>query len=102
MKRMRDETVQLLTHNSCDWQKLADDLDRYGAASLPGLLHADECRSLAALYTDDSHFRSRVVMGRHGFGSGEYKYFTYPLPSLIQELRTAFYPPLAEIANRWN
>lgn len=102
MKRAHDETAEQLPRHSVDWQKLADDLDRYGAASLPGLLHADECRSLAAHYADNRHFRSRVVMARHGFGSGEYKYFAYPLPALIQELRTAFYPPLADIANRWN
>ena len=90
------------SYNSIDWAKFGDDLDRYGAAHVPGLLQADECHSLAALYEDHRHFRSRVVMARHGFGSGEYKYFTYPLPPSIQRLRTAFYPPLAEIANRWN
>lgn len=102
MKSTLEETAQQLPRNSVDWQKLADELDRYGAASLQGVLHADACRSLAALYTDDRHFRSRVVMARHGFGSGEYKYFAYPLPALIQELRSTFYPSLAEIANRWN
>ncbi|RUL71104.1 2OG-Fe(II) oxygenase [Dyella choica] len=85
-----------------DWPRLAGDLDRYGVASIAGLLQADACRALAASYADDHLFRSRVVMARHGFGSGEYKYFAYPLPRPIQELRTAFYPPLAEIANRWN
>ncbi|GLQ90183.1 2OG-Fe(II) oxygenase [Dyella flagellata] len=85
-----------------DWPRLAGDLDRYGVASISGLLQPDACHALATSYADDRRFRSRVVMARHGFGSGEYKYFAYPLPTLIQELRTALYPPLAQIANRWN
>ena len=89
-------------HDKLDWTRLAADLDRYGVASIPALLQPDACRSLAALYGDDACFRSRVVMARHGFGSGEYKYFAYPLPASLQELRTMFYPPLAQIANRWN
>ncbi|HKT27532.1 2OG-Fe(II) oxygenase [Dyella sp.] len=85
-----------------DWHRLGEDLDRYGVAHISGLLPADACHALTALYGEDRHFRSRVVMARHGFGSGEYKYFAYPLPALIQQFRTRFYPPLAEIANRWN
>ena len=85
-----------------DGPKVAEDLDRYGATLIPKLLQADECRALAMLYEDDRRFRSRVVMARHGFGSGEYKYFSYPLPASIQQLRAAFFPALAEIANRWN
>ena len=69
---------------------------------MPKLLQADDCRALAALYDEDRRFRSRIVMARHGFGSGEYKYFAYPLPALIQELRAVFYPPLAAIAERWS
>ncbi|GGA45122.1 2OG-Fe(II) oxygenase [Dyella nitratireducens] len=94
--------TQSVDQDKLDWLRMAADLDCYGAAIIPGLLQADACDSLAALYGDDRHFRSRVVMARHSFGSGEYKYFAYPLPARIQELRTAFYPPLAEIANRWN
>jgi hypothetical protein len=85
-----------------DWTQTASDLDAQGSAVLKGLLSADECRALAALYHDDSRFRSRVVMGRHGFGRGEYKYFAYPLPDLIGELRPALYARLCGVANRWN
>ena len=85
-----------------DWTQAASDLDAQGCAVLQGLLAVEECRTLAALYPDDAHFRSRVVMGRHGFGRGEYKYFSCPLPELIAELRPALYAQLHGIANRWN
>jgi uncharacterized protein len=85
-----------------DWSRVADGLGEHGAAMLEKLLSRDECRLIAGLYTEDSHFRSRVVMGRHGFGIGEYKYFAYPLPALIERLRTALYARLAPIANHWN
>jgi uncharacterized protein len=85
-----------------DWRRVATELDEQGSAVLPGVLSAEECQALAGLYTDDGLFRSRVIMGRHGFGRGEYKYFSYPLPHIIQALRTALYPRLAPIANRWN
>ena len=85
-----------------DWQRIAGDLDAQGNAMLPGLLTAEECRGIAGLYAQDDLFRSRVVMGRHGFGRGEYKYFRYPLPDLLGELRTAVYPQLVPTANRWN
>src|SRR5713226_6270363 len=88
--------------DAIDWAQATDDLDSQGCAVLKGLLSADECRALAALYPDDAHFRSRIVMGRHGFGRGEYKYFAYPLPDLIAELRPALYARLQETANRWN
>ena len=81
---------------------IAGDLNAQGCAVLEKLLTPDECRQLAALYRSDDGFRSRVVMARHGFGKGEYKYFSYPLPGLIARLRTALYPPLAGIANDWN
>jgi hypothetical protein len=85
-----------------DWQAVAGELDNYGCAVLPQLLSADECRAIAALYDDESHFRSHVLMARHGFGKGEYRYFKYPLPALIDSLRTALYPRLARLANEWN
>jgi hypothetical protein len=85
-----------------DWTEATSDLDAPGCAVLKGLLSPDECRALAVLYPDDTRFRSRVVMGRHGFGRGEYKYFSYPLPELIAELRPALYQRLRDVANRWN
>ncbi|MFC5435033.1 2OG-Fe(II) oxygenase [Rhodanobacter umsongensis] len=85
-----------------DWTGMADDLDAQGCAMIEALLLPQECRALAALYADDRLFRSRVVMGRHGFGRGEYKYFGYPLPDTVASLRNAIYPRLAPIANRWN
>jgi hypothetical protein len=87
---------------SLDWPALSHELDSQGCAVLPALLTPAECDALGALYLDDGLFRSHVVMARHGFGRGEYKYFTYPLPPLVQELRTALYPRLAPIANHWN
>lgn len=86
----------------CDWPRLHAELSDQGCAMLPGLLTVDECEHLSALYPQDEPFRSRVVMQRHGFGQGEYKYFAYPLPSLIQGLRTALYPHLVPLANHWN
>jgi|SRR5579863_2325197 len=87
---------------SIDWAAVAAQLDARGGAVLPSLLTPAACRELTELYPDDSHFRSRVVMSRHGFGSGEYKYFTYPLPARVAELRTALYPHLAPVANEWS
>jgi hypothetical protein len=88
--------------DAIDWKRAIGDLDAQGSAVLKGLLSVQECRALAALYPDDNHFRSRIVMGRHGFGRGEYKYFAYPLPDLIAGLRPALYEKLREVANRWN
>ena len=85
-----------------DWAAAARSLDSYGFASLGTLLSTDECAELAGSYDDGSRFRSTVVMARHGFGSGEYKYFTYPLPPIIGSLRPALYRALAPIANRWH
>jgi uncharacterized protein len=85
-----------------DWTSVAADLDAYGCAVLERLIGANDCAALIDAYADDARFRSRVVMSRHGFGRGEYKYFAYPLPALVASLRTSLYPPLAAIANRWN
>jgi hypothetical protein len=85
-----------------DWQRVGRELDARGAATIPGLLEADQCQALASMYTRDDLFRSRVVMSRHGFGQGEYRYWRYPLPPLIATLRAAIYPRLAPIANRWH
>ncbi|MGH9694280.1 MAG: 2OG-Fe(II) oxygenase, partial [Bryobacteraceae bacterium] len=85
-----------------DWDSISESLDAQGSAMLEHLISPQDCREIAALYPRDALFRSRVVMGRHGFGRGEYKYFNYPLPGVIEELRTAIYPHLVPIANRWN
>lgn len=87
---------------SIDWQRVSSDQDTQGAAMIKGLLSPSECAVVATLYPNDDFFRSRVVMERHGSGRGEYKYFSYPSPNLIARLRTATYPQLAPIANRWN
>jgi hypothetical protein len=85
-----------------EWGSLREALDERGHAVLPGLLEPAECGALAALYEDDGAFRSRVVMARHNFGQGEYKYLRYPLPAPVARLRAALYPELAPIANRWH
>ena len=85
-----------------DWGRLSRDLDSSGNAVIEGLLTTAECQELAGLYPAAAPFRSRVIMGRHGFGRGEYKYFAYPLPPAVATLRTAIYPYLVPIANGWN
>jgi uncharacterized protein len=97
--RVRSGQQRVAAH---DWQAVAGELDAYGCAVLPKLLSGEECRTIAALYPDERHFRSHVVMARHGFGKGEYCYFKYPLPELLGDLRTALYPHLAGVANVWN
>jgi len=87
---------------SADWERIADSLDERGWAVLPGLLDAEQCAGLIQLYDRPERFRSHVVMARHGFGQGEYRYFDYPLPRLVERLRTCLYPRLAPIANRWH
>lgn len=81
---------------------LEPQLDAQGWAMLEGILSPEECEAIAGLYDGDGRFRSTVVMARHGFGRGEYKYFSYPLPEIITDLRTSIYPRLAPIADRWN
>ncbi len=88
--------------DALDWTELEGDLDAFGCAIGPKLLTPEACRSLAALYADDALFRSRIVMAKHGFGRGEYKYFADPLPDLIVALRRRLYRRLAPIADRWN
>ena len=85
-----------------DWEQVSQDLDSRGSAILDRILSVDECKSMVELYSQDDLFRSHVVMSRHGFGRGEYKYFSYPLPEIISELRKAIYSRLAPVANRWN
>ncbi len=85
-----------------DWQTVAADIDAFGCAVLPQLLDADACIRLAAQYDRSALFRSHVHMARHGFGLGDYKYFAYPLPDVVADLRSRLYPHLAPIANRWN
>lgn len=87
---------------SLNWLNVATDLRRSGNALLKDILTPQDCAALATLYENDEHFRSRVVMSRHGFGLGEYKYFKYPLPGVLQGLRTTLYEKLAPIANEWN
>lgn len=86
---------------SIDWPRIEHDLAARGCATTGILLDRASCTALAAAYADDAAYRARIVMARHGFGQGEYKYFAYPLPPAIADLRTTLYPPLATIANRW-
>ncbi|OVZ58446.1 proline hydroxylase [Pigmentiphaga sp. NML080357] len=85
-----------------DWTAIEADLDRYGCARVPALLDSTECTAMAALYPRDEGYRTRVDMARHGYGRGQYKYFAYPLPPLVEALRTALYPRLVPLANRWH
>jgi hypothetical protein len=84
-----------------DWERIGVELDAHGCSIIGPVLSPEECRSVAALYEDEKRFRSRVVMARHGFGRGEYKYFAHPLPDRVATLRALLYPQLASIANRW-
>ena len=90
------------TASILDWPRIAGDLDTHGCATTGVLMAPEACADLIKSYDDEARFRSRIVMARHGFGQGEYKYFASPLPATVAALRSSFYPPLAEIANRWN
>jgi hypothetical protein len=96
------DTADITGRNSVDWTAVSDALDAEGWAVLPRLLDPSQCRELARLYDAEDRFRSHIVMARHGFGRGEYKYFSYPLPGVVRDLRYSLYPHLAPIANRWN
>jgi uncharacterized protein len=85
-----------------DWRAIGADLDAHGCAVLPRLFSAAECKDIAALYPHEEHFRSRILMARHGFGKGEYRYFKYPLPALIGDMRAALYTRVVTFANAWN
>lgn len=98
---MADPSKALARVEKADWQGISADLDSQGWALLPQLLSKRECDAMAASYEEEANFRSRVVMARHGFGQGEYRYFAYPLPRLVESLRGALYPHLAPVANRW-
>jgi hypothetical protein len=100
-KRKSDPTVAARIA-ALDWDAIAAALDAEGCAVTGPLLTAAECEGLIEAYADERLFRNRIVMARHGYGQGEYQYFAYPLPPLVAALRTALYPPLAAIANRWH
>lgn len=88
--------------DACDWAAIGAELDAYGCAVISRLLSFAECAAIASLYPQEAYFRSHVIMARHGFGKGEYRYFRYPLPDPLGQLRTALYARLAPFANGWN
>jgi hypothetical protein len=100
----RSATIESITERveAVDWQRVSKDLDAEGNSVIKCVFSPDECDEVCTLYDRDELFRSKVVMERHGFGRGEYRYFRYPLPNLIQERRTEIYPRLTTIANRWH
>jgi len=95
-------TKQQSNLDKIDWTKCQADLNSHGNTVIKGLLQAEQCTEIVNLYPHEEKFRKRIVMQNHGYGSGEYKYFSYPLPEIITQLRTAAYPKLAPIANAWN
>ena len=96
----KDDVADRVT--ALDWADISTQLDQFGCATTGPLLSANECVAISSRYDEDKIYRSRVIMARHGFGRGEYKYFAYPLPEIVATLRESLYAPLAEIANRWN
>jgi hypothetical protein len=99
---LADRQTPVVRIELLNWAQIANELNEQGSALLKRVLTPEDCVSLSSLYPNEAGFRSRVVMGRHGFGRGEYKYFNYPLPGTVQEVRTALYRELAPIANFWN
>jgi uncharacterized protein len=93
--------TEVVRVSQLDWPALGEELDRWGFAVTPPLLDEDQCRELADLFEFDDAFRSTIVMSRHAFGEGTYRYFADPLPTVVQRLRVELYGPLAQIANRW-
>jgi uncharacterized protein len=87
--------------DTLDWADLGQQLDEQGIATTPPLLTPEQCGEITAMFDDDALFRSTIVMARHAFGEGRYRYFADPLPPIVQTLRRELYPPLATIANRW-
>lgn len=85
-----------------DWERLTGELDGQGYAIINGLLSPADCQAAEMMYRDPRHFRKKIDMGRYNFGEGEYKYFSYPLPELVAEMRSGLFPPLSQVANRWN
>ncbi|MDH4386566.1 MAG: 2OG-Fe(II) oxygenase [Caulobacter sp.] len=97
-----DLPILLQRLEAADWNRMATELDRQGWSVLPGILSPADCGSIASLYDEGAGFRSQILMSRHGFGRGEYRYFDYPLPGVVQALREALYRRLAPVANRWH
>jgi hypothetical protein len=102
VKMIEDADIAKRRVKGLDWKELTEELNEQGSALLKNVLTPEQCEALSTLYPEDDLFRSRVVMARHGFGRGEYKYFNYPLPGIIESLRTSLYSELAPIANGWN
>jgi hypothetical protein len=101
MKTQRKQSPLERRISALDWSRIESELQEHGCAQLGQLLTKSECSDLIATYDSETAFRSRVIMARHGFGKGEYKYYQYPLPGLISQVRTDLYPHLAVIANNW-
>lgn len=95
------ETTEPFFEQPIDWDGVRSDLDQRGFAVLPRLLTKKSCEEIAALYADNRQFRTRIEMSRYAFGEGEYKYFNYPLPGIVQQFRSSFYAHLAPLANDW-
>ncbi len=99
---MPDSSNEIARIDEADWHRIGAELDAQGWAIVPGLLDPPACAEAGGWWDEEATYRSRVIMARHGFGRGEYRYFAYPLPGLVAALRSALYPHLAFVANRWN